>query len=117
MIEGADLAIACARAADDRQAEDIVVLDLRGLSHVTDFFVICSATSLPHLKAIRTSVLDHLRDEQALKPTWSEGQAESLWVVLDFVDVDSEKWYQYSQRRRWPLKWPPRMPSTVSAMR
>lgn len=64
-----------------------MVLDLRGLSNVADYFVICSATSLPHLKAVRGAVVDHLRQDEALKPTWSEGEAQSLWMVLDFVDV------------------------------
>src|SRR5260370_6054892 len=45
-----DLVRLCVRLAEDKKAEDIVVLDLRGISSFTDFFVICSGTSEPHLR-------------------------------------------------------------------
>ncbi len=55
-IEGQKLAIACARAAEQMQAEDIRVIDIGGVSSLTDFMVICSGTSLPHLKAVMRDV-------------------------------------------------------------
>ena len=87
MIEGIELATAAARGADDKQAEEIVVLDMRGLSTIADFFVICSGTSLPHLKAIHREVFDQLAKEHDLKPRTTEGIPESQWLILDYGDV------------------------------
>ena len=73
-------------AADARKAEDIVALDLRGISSVADYFLICSGTSEPHLKAIR----DHLEREAAAlesRPRTVEGFPESRWIVVDFGPV------------------------------
>ena len=55
-VEGQDLAVACARAAEEILAEDIKILDLQGISSLTDFMVICSGNSKPHLKAILREV-------------------------------------------------------------
>lgn len=87
MIEGIELATAAARGADDKQAEDIVVLDMRGLSTIADFFVICSGTSQPHLKAVKREVFDQLAAAHGLKPRTTEGIPESQWLVLDYGDV------------------------------
>ncbi len=87
MLKGTELALAAARYADDIQAEDITILDLRGLSQLTDFFVICSANSPPHLKAVRRDVVHHLEDDCATSTYHTDGSAESQWLVLDYVDV------------------------------
>ncbi len=87
MIEGVELAEACARAADEKRAEDIVILDLRGISSITDFFVICTGTSLPHLKAVRREVADQMRTKHDVRPRTMDGELESRWVELDFGDV------------------------------
>lgn len=81
------LATACATYADEKQAEDILILDLRGISTITDYFVICSGTSLPHLKAIRREVSDRLRAEHEVRPRTMDGELESRWMVLDYGDV------------------------------
>ncbi|HUF61730.1 MAG TPA: ribosome silencing factor [Verrucomicrobiales bacterium] len=86
-LEGVDLACRCALRADALQAEDVRVLDLRGISQLTDFFVIASGTSLPQLKAIRDEVRDGLVAEADLRPAHREDTAESLWIVLDYIDV------------------------------
>ena len=86
-IEGKELAIACARAAEEIQAEDIRVLDLTGLSSLTDFMVVCSGTSLPHLRAVMRDVDKTLASEHDVHPVNAEGNADSRWVVLDFIDV------------------------------
>lgn len=81
------IAKTCAKYADDIQAEDIVVLDLRGISNLTDFFVICTATSVPHLKAVSREIRQHTEEDLGETPRSSEGDATSLWVVIDYVDV------------------------------
>lgn len=86
-MEGQDLAIACAKAAEEIQALDIRVLDLKGLSTLTDYMVICSGNSMPHLKAVLREVEKGVRAEAGADPVYSEGKADSRWVVLDYVDV------------------------------
>ncbi len=81
------MAIACAQAAEEILAEDIRVFDLRRISSLTDFMVICSGTSMPHLKAILRDVEAHVKEWTGAVPLHSEGKADSRWVVLDFVDV------------------------------
>ena len=87
MLQGIELARAAARYADDIQAEDIAILDLRGLSQLTDFFVVCSANSQPHLKAVRRDIVHHLTDNEDTPNNSAEGKSESQWVVLDYIDV------------------------------
>lgn len=81
------LAKTCAKYADEMQAEDIVILDLRGISSLADYFVICTATSLPHLKAVSRDIRQKTEAEIHEKPRSSDGEASSLWLVIDYVDV------------------------------
>ena len=75
------------RLAEDKKAEDIVVLDLREISSFTDFFVICSGISEPHLKAISSGIREGLRERACLSPLASEGSVASQWLVMDYSDV------------------------------
>lgn len=86
-IEGQQLAIACARAAEQMQAEDIRVIDIGGVSSLTDFMVICSGTSLPHLKAVMRDVEKDIIEKYQVHTVNAEGDAASRWVVLDYIDV------------------------------
>ena len=86
-IEGKELALACARAADEIKAENIRVWDLRGISSLTDFMVVCSGASMPQLRAIRREVAERIKDAYDVTPLHVEGNAETRWVVLDFIDV------------------------------
>ncbi len=86
-MDSKKLALACRALADNKKAENIVVLDVRKLSTVTDFFVIATGTSEPHLRAIETELLDGLRKDHDLKPVHTEGSAQSNWIVTDFFDV------------------------------
>ena len=81
------LAQLCREFADTKKAEDIAVLDVRKLSSVTDFFVIASGTSEPHLRAILDEVTDRLREEHDVRPHAVDGTVHGAWVVLDFFDV------------------------------
>lgn len=84
MTDGLRLAIAAARLAEDIKAEDIVVLDVSAVSSITDYFVICSGSSTPHLKAIAREVRAGMAESQGVKPAMAEGDHESQWVVLDY---------------------------------
>ena len=64
------------------------MLDLRGISTFTDFFVVCSGTSEPHLKAIAGEVEKQLREqEDGARPTAVDGFPASQWVVIDYGGV------------------------------
>jgi len=100
------IATTCAKFADEIQAEDIVVLDLRGISSLADFFVVATATSAPHLKAVSREVRHKVEETLGEKPRSSEGEAASLWLVLDYVDVvvhilHSEKRALYALEDLW----------------
>ena len=82
-----NLATTCAELASNKKAENIVVLDLRGISTFTDFFVICSGTSEPQLKAIANELETRLREEHSVRPVAIDGFPASQWMVLDFLQV------------------------------
>ena len=81
------LALLCRELADSKKAENIVVLEVRELSSVTDYFVICTGTSEPHLRAIVDEITEKLREEHAVRPRAMDGTLQTAWVVLDFFDV------------------------------
>ena len=86
-INSEQLAQTIAEIAGDKKAEDIVALDLRGISSFTDFFVICSGTSEPHLKAIINDLQDRLRKDHGLRAVAVDGFPMSQWVVADYSNV------------------------------
>jgi ribosome-associated protein len=79
-------AVAAARAALEKKADDVVVLDLRGVSGYTDFLVIGSGGSDRQLEAIAESVEKELTT-LGHRVIGSEGQRGGRWVLLDFGDV------------------------------
>jgi len=75
-----------ARAALDRKAVDLLVLDVQGLSSVTDYFLLCSGKSTVHLETITDAILEELK-RAGVRPLHAEGVADSGWVLLDYGDV------------------------------
>ena len=86
-MDSKKLAQLCREFADNKKAENILVLDVRKLSSVADYFVIAAGTSQPHLRAIIEEITSKLRDEHDLRPTRAEGTTSGSWVVLDYFDV------------------------------
>ena len=86
-MDSKKLALLCAELADNKKAENIVILDVRELSSVTDYFVITSGTSEPHLRAIVDEISDRLRENHDLRPKAIDGTLHTAWVVLDYFDV------------------------------
>jgi ribosome-associated protein len=86
-MDSKKLALLCRELADNKKAEDIVILDVRELSSVTDYFVICTGSSEPHLRAIVTELRDRLLKEEGLKARALDGGSLGNWVVLDYIDV------------------------------
>ena len=86
-MDSKKLARLCREFADTKKAENIVILDVRKLSSVTDYFVITSGTSAPHLRAIVDEITGELRDEHGVRPRAVDGTIHAAWVVLDYFDV------------------------------
>jgi ribosome-associated protein len=76
---------AAVHAADDKQAKELVVLDLRKAAGFTDYFVICSGTSARQVRAIADAVIETLSAAGA-KPAHVEGYDRSEWILLDYFD-------------------------------
>ena len=98
------LAVEAARIAQDRHGEDIVVLDLRGISPVTDFFVIFTGTSDRQMRSVAQEIIEAAA-KSGSKPFGIAGM-ESAWIVLDFVDVvvhifDAERREYYDLELIW----------------
>ncbi len=76
-----------AQAADQKKAEDIVVLDLEGVSDVSDYFMICTAGNPRLLDAVVDEVEEKIRINTGVKPISHEGRAGASWVLLDYGSV------------------------------
>lgn len=72
--------------ADDKRAEDIVILKMEGLTLIADYFVICTGTTGVHTKAISAGIEEGLKD-MGHKVMRRSGYEDGIWVVLDFGSV------------------------------
>jgi ribosome silencing factor RsfS/YbeB/iojap len=86
-MDSKKLALLCRDLAENKKAENVVVLNVRELSSVTDYFVIASGTSEPHLRAIVNEIKCKLEEEQNIRPRAMDGTFQTAWVVLDYFDV------------------------------
>jgi ribosome-associated protein len=82
-----ELARRIVELASDKQASDIVLLDIRSMSAVADYFVICTTLSERQMTAVVRDVVDQLRDEIHARPLRVEGKGASGWVLIDYGDV------------------------------
>ena len=82
-----DLARQCVWAAQEKKALDPIILDLRNISTITDYLVICSAQSEPQIKAIANGVERALKEELGRDALAVDGFPVSQWVVIDYGDV------------------------------
>jgi len=105
MLSPLKIALLAAEAADSKKAFDILVLDLRGLTSIADYFVICSAGSTPQVAAITDSI-EHALAQEGCRPSHIEGVSSSTWVLMDFGDVvvhifDEHTRSYFSLERLW----------------
>ncbi len=99
---GHDLAQTCAQAALDTKAEELVILDVRGLTTFTEYFVIMNGKSTRHVQALAETIEGHLRSKR-VKASHAEGLQEGMWVLLDFDDVVVHIFY-HEQRKFYDLE-------------
>lgn len=100
-----ELAMAAARAAADKKGQDVTVLDLQGLSPLTDYFVIVSADNVQLTKAIAEHVEEAV-EKAGGRLRHREGRDAARWILLDFGDVVVHVFHNderefYSLERLW----------------
>ena len=105
MTGSREFAIAAARAASSKKAQDVVVMQVRDLIVITDFFVLATGTSDRQVRTVAQEIENELR-RQGVKPVRREGQREGRWVLLDFVDFVAHVFHQeerdyYGLERLW----------------
>jgi ribosome-associated protein len=86
-LSGLELAQRAVLFAQDKKALEPIILDLRKISTIADYLVICSAQSEPQLKAIANGVEKGLKDDFARPPLAVDGFPTSQWIVIDYGDV------------------------------
>jgi ribosome-associated protein len=73
--------------AEEKKAQDLVELDLRGMIDYADYFVICSGNTDRQAKAIHDSILAGLKREHGTLPRRVEGLSQARWILMDYMDV------------------------------
>lgn len=111
--ESREMAVAAARAAAGKKARDVMILDMREVFILTDFFVICSGNTDRQVAAIQEAVEEKL-GALGLRPVRREGVRHRRWVLLDYLDIvvhifrQEEREY-YEIERLWkdapPVDW------------
>jgi ribosome-associated protein len=85
-MDGKTKAFLCVHQALDHQAQDLVLLDVRGISSFADYFLICSGRSSRQVQGIADRLEEALRD-LGIRPLGVEGRREGHWVLMDYGDV------------------------------
>lgn len=84
LLDSLEIAKLCVKTCEDTKAQDILLFDVRDRqTMVAEYYVVCSGTSMPHIRAIADRVKRTLA-EAGLRPRGSDGDAESRWMVLDY---------------------------------
>lgn len=99
---GLELATICGRAALDAKAEDLVILDVRGIASFTDYFVIMSGRSSRHVQGLAETLEAAMRSKR-ISAAKAEGIQDGMWVLLDFGDVVVHIFY-HEQRSFYDLE-------------
>jgi ribosome-associated protein len=82
-----EIALAVAELASDRKAVDIVQLDLRGLTSVADYFLICTGRSDRQVKGIYDGIQLGMKHEHETLPIRVDGVTQAQWILIDYGDV------------------------------
>lgn len=99
---GHDLAQIIAGTALDTKAEEVVILDVRGLTTFTEYFVVMNGKSTRHVQALAEAIEGSLRSKR-VKASTAEGLQEGMWILLDFDDVVVHIFY-HEQRKFYDIE-------------
>ncbi len=86
MVKSKELKDLIVQQIVEKKGENIVVMDLRKVTSITDYFIICSGTVEQHIKAIKDNIIQKL-EEKGIKYWHIEGELANTWVLIDYVDV------------------------------
>lgn len=105
MKTSSNMAYIVANAAADKKAKDIRILNVEGLSPITDYFVVCSGTSQVQVKAIADEI-EYKMEEEGITVTHKEGHQFGKWILLDYGNVIAHIFYEeerefYGIERLW----------------
>lgn len=100
------LARSVIEAIQAKKAKKIVLIDMREVSEIADYFVICTGESDLQIKAVVDGVEEHVRESVDERPWRTEGYDARQWVVIDYVDVvvhvfDQKRRSYYNLERLW----------------
>jgi ribosome-associated protein len=104
-LDSRQKALEIARLADARGALDLVVLHMREVMTITDYFIICHGRSKVHCQAVAEHITKQMR-QQGAPLKHSEGLRDGVWIILDYLDVvvhifEEEARLFYDLRRLW----------------
>lgn len=114
-LDSKEIAILCARIADAKKAEDILIFDVRKLTSITDFFVICNGFNERQLQSIASEIESQLHSH-GIHGVGIEGYTNGRWILMDYGDVvvhlfDREMRHFYDLELLWgdapKLLWKP----------
>lgn len=83
-VDAAEVARTAVFAIEDRKGESIVMIDLREITPIADYFVIATADNERQMRALARMVEQQVLEQHSLKPLHTEGSPESGWVLLDY---------------------------------
>lgn len=86
MVKSKELKDLIVEFIKEKKGENIIVMDLRKVTSITDYFIICSGTVEQHIKAIKDNVIEKL-SEKGIQYWHIEGELANTWVLIDYVDV------------------------------
>ncbi len=97
--------ILCAKAALEKKALDLIILDIKEISSFADYFIICSGNSNRQVQAIASAIEINLK-KKGIYPLGIEGVSEGQWILLDYDDIIIHVFYQpmrefYELERLW----------------
>ncbi|MFL6216610.1 MAG: ribosome silencing factor [Blastocatellia bacterium] len=118
-LETEEAVMMAARAAADKKAADMIILDLRDVAQFTEFFLICTANNPRQVQAVTDAIEESLR-QAGKRPTHIEGYAAAEWVLLDYGDFIAHVFSPASRRfydleRLWRDAKPVPLPDDAKA--
>lgn len=126
VLSGEAMALTAATYLHEKKGENVVILDVRGISPVTDYYLVCTATSVPHLRALAKDIKDRFWVEHSMHPIAKDENFESLWAIQHFGDVMVHLFHKdlrdyYNLEELWgdaeKVAWtPPVPPALVDAV-
>lgn len=95
-----------AKTLSDKKAENIRIMDLRGVTTLADYFIVCSSASDVHAKTLADEVSEKVKEMYNEKPWRKEGFEIRRWIILDYVHIvvhifNAETRQHYSLERMW----------------